>query len=169
MVQNNPKNFFLSYERPHFLLLCTLVLPLWLHWCVLESIVLCVKYKLKRMLKCLYIPLPKPHFCVRSDYLRQDMLWTSVRSELGTAPYYMASNSPMRVVFSRHCNRKCDWDEGYMGVLQIVLSASVLQCPALSTLLLLVVDATADWKKTIALPTSVVVLTSSMSLNLLHF
>lgn len=103
----------------------------------------CVKYKLKHMLKCLYIPLCEVTVCVRICCVDIFQKWAWY------CPHNLASNSLVWAFAIR--SRKCDQDEGKKKKkksLANVSSAGVLQCPALATLSLLVVDGTAaGWKK----------------------
>lgn len=91
MVQTISKNFLL--RTPSFALVytrTTVVIAL----VYVGECCSCVKYKLKHMLKVPVYPPTQTYFFVWNDCLRQNMLWTtSFRSELGTAPHNLASNS----------------------------------------------------------------------------
>lgn len=103
----------------------------------------CVKYKLKHMLKCLYIPLCEVTVCVRICCVDIFQKWA----------WYCPPQFGQQFTCVGFCDTKQEmWSRWRQKKkkksLANVSSAGVLQCPALATLSLLVVDGTAaGWKK----------------------
>lgn len=129
--------FFLDYERP-CLPLCTLVLLLWLHW--RSKLLFLCEVQDKAYAKVpVYPPPPPPYpnplFLWEVTVCTKICCGTSVRSELGTAPYYMASDSPLCVVFATLQPEMWSRRGLNKDLADDMLSARVPQCPALASLL----------------------------------